>query len=64
MYDGRTLHSREVVQSVVEHFGETVFHTVISRTVKFPDATLEGKPITTYDSTHKGPVPTASWPVS
>ena len=54
MYDGRTLHSREVVQSVVEHFGETVFHTVISRTVKFPDATLEGKPITTYDSTHKG----------
>ena len=28
--------------------------SVISRTVKFPDATLEGKPITTYDSTHKG----------
>ncbi len=54
MYDGRTLHSREVVASVVEHFGEQVFHTVISRTVKFPDATLAAEPITTYDATHKG----------
>ena len=52
MYDGRTLHSKEVVRSVVDHFGDTVFHTVISRTVKFPDATLAGEPITTYASTH------------
>jgi len=54
MYDGRTLHSREVVKSVVDHFGEQVFHTVISRTVKFPDATLAAEPITTYASTHSG----------
>jgi len=54
MYDGRTLHSREVVASVVEHFGDDVFHTVISRTVKFPDASLAAEPITTYDATHKG----------
>ena len=54
MYDGRTLHSREVVASVVEHFGEQVFHTVISRSVKFPDATLAAEPITSYDATHKG----------
>ena len=54
MYDGRTLHSREVVESVVQHFGDQVFHTVISRTVKFPDATLAAEPITTYDPTHKG----------
>ncbi|MEO5982918.1 MAG: AAA family ATPase [Pedococcus sp.] len=54
MYDGRTLHSREVVASVVEHFSDDVFHTVISRTVKFPDASLAAEPITTYDSTHKG----------
>ena len=51
MYDGRTLHSREVVRSVVDHFGEQVFHTVISRTVKFPDASLAAEPITTYAST-------------
>ncbi len=54
MYDGRTLHSKEVVRSVVDHFQDTVFHTVISRTVKFPDATLAAEPITSYASTHSG----------
>jgi chromosome partitioning protein len=51
MYDGRTLHSKEVVRSVVDHFEDRVFHTVISRTVKFPDATLAAEPITSYAST-------------
>jgi len=54
MYDGRTLHSREVVESVVAHFGDRVLHTVISRTVKFPDATLAAEPITSYASAHSG----------
>ncbi len=54
MYDGRTLHSREVVASVVEHFGDDVFHTVISRTVKFPDASLAAEPTTTSAGTHTG----------
>ena len=54
MYDGRTLHSREVVRSVVDHFQDIVFHTVISRTIKFPDATLAAEPITSYASTHSG----------
>ncbi|MBK8866865.1 MAG: ParA family protein [Dermatophilaceae bacterium] len=52
MYDARTLHSREVVRSVVDHFGDQVFHTVVSRTVKFPDASLAAEPITTYASAH------------
>lgn len=52
MYDGRTLHSREVVRSVVDHFGDRVFHTVITRTVKFPDATLAAEPITAYAPSH------------
>ena len=54
MYDGRTLHSREVVARVVEAFGDTVFHTVINRTVKFPDATVAAEPITVYAATHAG----------
>lgn len=54
MYDSRTLHSKEVVRSVVDHFGDQVFRTVISRTVKFPDATLAAEPITTYASAHSG----------
>ena len=54
MYDPRTLHSREVVARVVEAFGDQVFHTVIGRTVKFPDASVAAEPITTYASTHAG----------
>ena len=54
MYDPRTLHSREVVARVVEAFGDQVFHTVIGRTVKFPDATVAAEPITTYASSHAG----------
>jgi chromosome partitioning protein len=54
MYDARTLHSREVVARVVEAFGDRVFHTVIARTVKFPDASVAAEPITSYASTHAG----------
>jgi chromosome partitioning protein len=42
MYDPRTLHSREVLERVVQAFGDQVFHTVIRRTVKFPETTVAG----------------------
>jgi chromosome partitioning protein len=48
MYDARTTHGREVLARVVEAFGDTVFHTVINRTVRFPETTVAGEPITTY----------------
>jgi len=48
MFDGRTVHSREVVATLVEQFGDQLYDTVISRTVKFPEATVAGDPITTY----------------
>ncbi|WP_273651177.1 ParA family protein [Cellulomonas fimi] len=54
MYDARTLHAREVVARVHEAFGDTLLHTVIGRTVKFPDATVAAEPITTYAPTHAG----------
>ncbi len=54
MYDGRTLHSREVLERVVQAFGDDVFHTVIRRTVKFPETTVAGEPITTYASASPG----------
>jgi chromosome partitioning protein len=54
MYDGRTLHSREVMQRLVEAWGDTVFHTVIRRTVKFSDSTVAGEPITSYATTSSG----------
>jgi chromosome partitioning protein len=54
MYDSRTLHTREVLASIVNGFGEKVFHTVINRTVRFPDATVAGEPITSFDSGSMG----------
>jgi chromosome partitioning protein len=54
MYDARTLHGREVLARVVEAFGDKVFHTVINRTVRFPETTVAGEPITTYASTSAG----------
>ncbi|HEY3956455.1 MAG TPA: ParA family protein [Streptosporangiaceae bacterium] len=53
MYDSRTLHTREVLASVVQGFGDRVFHTVINRTVRFPDATVAGEPINRFDSSSK-----------
>ncbi|GAA4286525.1 AAA family ATPase [Georgenia daeguensis] len=54
MVDLRTLHSREVIDRVREAFGDKVYNTMISRTVKFPDASVATEPITTYAPTHPG----------
>jgi len=51
MYDPRTLHSKEVLERLQEAFEGQVFDTAISRTVKFPDATVAKKPITSYAPT-------------
>ena len=54
MFDGRTLHGREVMERLVEAWGDTVFHTVIRRTVKFSDSTVAGEPITSYATASTG----------
>lgn len=54
MYDPRTLHGREVVGRLVEAFGDTVFETVIRRTIKFADANVAAEPITSYAANHPG----------
>jgi chromosome partitioning protein len=54
MFDGRTLHGREVMERLVQAWGEKVFHTVIRRTVKFSDSTVAGEPITSYASGSTG----------
>ncbi|MDQ2737974.1 MAG: ParA family protein [Actinomycetota bacterium] len=51
MFDGRTVHARDVVAMLVQRFGDDVYDTVISRTVKFPETTVAGEPITTYAPT-------------
>jgi chromosome partitioning protein len=47
-YDPRTVNAREVMARVVERFGDLVFDTVIARTVRFPETTVAGEPITTW----------------
>jgi chromosome partitioning protein len=54
MYDPRTVHGREVFNRVVEAFGELVYHTVVSRTVRFPETTVAGEPITTWAPSSAG----------
>lgn len=52
MYDPRTLHAREVLERVVDTFGDQVFDTVIGRTVKLPDAQIAAKPVLNYAPTN------------
>jgi chromosome partitioning protein len=43
-----------VFSRVVEAFDDTVFQTVIQRTVRFPETTVAGQPITTWAPTSSG----------
>ena len=47
-YDSRTVNAREVMARVIERFGDLVFDTVINRTVRFPETSVAGEPITTW----------------
>ena len=54
MVDARTLHTRETIQAVLDAFGDAVFHTTISRTVKFPETTKAGVSIIEQAPTSSG----------
>lgn len=54
MVDLRTLHAKEVLERLQEAFGDKVYHTLIRRTVKFPDASVASEPIVTYAPNHPG----------
>jgi chromosome partitioning protein len=54
MYDPRTVHGREVFNRVVEAFGHLVYGTVVARTVRFPETTVAGEPITSWAPSSAG----------
>ena len=54
MFDRKTVHSKEVLERIVEAYPTQVFDTIISRTVRFPETTVAGEPITTYASSSVG----------
>ncbi|MCW1958910.1 MAG: ParA family protein [Mycobacterium sp.] len=53
-FDTRTVNAREVMARVLERFGDLVFDTVITRTVRFPETSVAGEPITTWASKSTG----------
>src|ERR1700739_4414857 len=55
-YDPRTVNAREVMARVVGRFGDLVFDTVITRTVRFPETSVAGEPITTWAPKSAGAV--------
>ena len=54
MFDARTRLSAQVVSEVRQHFGKTVFETVIPRTTRLAEAPSFGKPIIHYDKYNAG----------
>ncbi len=50
MYDKRTTLASEVSAQVSEHFGDTVYETVIPRAVRLAEAPSFGEPIETFDA--------------
>ncbi len=52
MYN-HTTHATEVLERLYEAFGDKLFHTVISRSVKLPDATVAAAPVSEFAPNHK-----------
>ena len=48
MYDGRTVHAKEVLARVKEAFGKRLFETPVRKTIRFAEAPVVGEPILTY----------------
>lgn len=53
MFDMRTLHAREVLESVKKAFPGLLLKTVINRTIKFPDSSIAGMPVTVFAPNHQ-----------
>ena len=56
MHDGRTRLSEQVVNEVIEHFGDQVCRTRIPRSVRLAEAPSYAQPITVFDPASRGAV--------
>lgn len=56
MFDARTRLAEQVAEEVRRHFGETVFRTIIPRSVRLSEAPSFGLPVTSFDPMSRGAV--------
>ncbi len=56
MYDPRNKLSHEVSETLLEHFGEQVYRTMIPRNVTLAEAPSHGRPVSAYDPSSRGAV--------
>jgi chromosome partitioning protein len=49
MYDRRTLHAREAIEILEEHFGDLVYDTRIRKTVRYAEAPVKGSSVLRYE---------------
>jgi chromosome partitioning protein len=54
MFDGRTIHAREVLERVRDAFGDAVLETTINKTIRFAEAPVAGEPILSYAPRSRG----------
>jgi chromosome partitioning protein len=54
MYDGRTIHGRDVFDRVKEAFGDVVFEQTVGKTIRFAEAPVAGESILTYAPSSAG----------
>jgi chromosome partitioning protein len=54
MYDPRTYHQKEVLSRMKDAFKGQLFKTPITRTIKFPDAQVQGRALLEIDPKHSG----------
>ena len=56
MFDARTKLADQVEREVRDHFGATVYRTVIPRTVRISEAPSFGQPVIVFDPTSRGAI--------
>lgn len=56
MYDPRNKLAREVSRQLFDHFGTSVYRTVVPRNVRLAEAPSHGKPVQIYDPRSRGAI--------
>lgn len=56
LFDGRTVHSREVLEEIRAMFGDNVFDTPVRKSIRFAESSAAQMPLSEYAPQHPGAV--------